>query len=56
MLNFVTMVKTYGPVVIAACAAAAAALPPAKPGTFWAVGRQIINVLACNFGNAKNAQ
>lgn len=40
--------------VIAAAAVLAAALPAGKPGSAWAVARQVIDLLAMNFANAKN--
>jgi hypothetical protein len=48
-------IATYGPLVIAAASAASAALPKPTPGTWYAVFRGLIDLLACNFGNAKNA-
>jgi hypothetical protein len=41
--------------VVTLAAGAAAGLPPATPGTAWAVARGVIDVLAANFGNARNA-
>jgi hypothetical protein len=41
--------------IITLAAGAAAAAPPPQPGTKWAVVRGVIDVLAVNFGNAKNA-
>lgn len=52
VMSFLT---TYGPTIIAAASAATAALPQGKPGTAWGTARQILNVFALNFGNAKNA-
>ena len=48
-------VITYAPVAIAVAAAGAAALPKGTPGTPWFVARQVLDVIALNFGNAKNA-
>jgi hypothetical protein len=45
---------TYAPMVVTAASAAAAALPQGRPGTFWGGVRQVIDVLAINFGNAKH--
>jgi len=47
-------IVTYGPWVITAAAAAAAALPAGGPA-WWQGARQVIDLLAMNFGNAKNA-
>lgn len=41
--------------VIAAAAVLAAALPQGKPDSAWAIARQVIDLLALNFANAKNA-
>ena len=49
-------VITYGPWVVTAASAAAAALPSAKPGSVWAQVRTVIDFLAINFGSAKNAK
>ena len=49
-----TFVTTYGPWVVTAAAAAAAALPQAAPGSVWATIRSLIDLLAMNFGNAAN--
>jgi hypothetical protein len=49
-------ITTYAPVVIAAAAGAAAALPKGAPGSKWAKARAVIDFLALNFGNAKNAE
>lgn len=48
-------VGTYGPALVAVAAAAAAALPKPTRGTWYAVFRGVIDLLACNFGNARNA-
>ena len=48
-------VVTYAPVVISAAAAGAAVTPQGAPGTVWYDIRGIINLLALNVGNAKNA-
>ncbi len=45
---------SYGPWIVTAAAAAAATLPAPRPGTLWATIRTAIDVLAMNFGNAKN--
>ena len=50
----VTAIVTYGPYVIAAASAAAAALPQGAPGSTWATIRGVIDMFAINFGNAKN--
>lgn len=50
-----TEVTYWGPIVIAAAAAAMAVLPQGKPGTTWDKVRTFVNYLAMNFGNAKNA-
>ena len=47
-------VVQYGPMVVTAAAAAAAVLPQGAPGSAWATVRAMIDVLAMNFGNAKN--
>ena len=49
-------VTTHGPVVISFAAAAAASLPKPSPGTWYSVLRGLIDLLACNFGNARNAR
>ena len=49
-----TALITYGPWVIAAASGAAAALPQGGPA-WWTGVRQVIDFLAMNFGNAKNA-
>ena len=48
-------IGTYGPALVTVAAAAAAAMPKATPGTWYAVFRGVIDVLAGNFGNARNA-
>ncbi len=48
-------VVTYGPMAIAAAAAATAVLPQTGPA-WWVALRKGIDVLALNVGNAKNAQ
>ena len=50
----ISAITTYGPWVITAAAAAAAALPQGSPGSPWATVRTVIDALALNFGNAKN--
>jgi hypothetical protein len=45
----------FGPAIIAFAASAATVLPKPEPGTWYAVLRGVIDLLACNFGNAKNA-
>ena len=47
-------IVTYGPWVVSAAAAAAAALPQGAPSSTWATVRQVIDLLALNFGNAAN--
>ena len=49
-------IGTYGPMAIAAAAAAMAVLPQGKPGGWWDTTRTIVNFLALNFGHAKNQQ
>jgi hypothetical protein len=49
-------VAIHGSVIISCAAAAAAALPKPKPGTWYSVLRGIVDLLACNFGNARNVQ
>ncbi len=46
----------YIPDVIAAAAAAAAVLPKGEEGSVWAMVRKVIDFLAINFGQAKNAK
>jgi hypothetical protein len=48
-------IGNYAPAFISCAAAAATVLPKPKPGTWFAVVRGVVDVLACNFGNAKNA-
>lgn len=48
-------VVAYGPYVIAAAAAAAAALPKPDPNSTFGKIRAVIDFLALNFANAKNA-
>jgi len=50
-----TAVVQYAPYVIAAASAATAVLPQGSPGSAWATVRSMIDLLAMNFGNAKNA-
>jgi hypothetical protein len=45
----------FGYITTAVTAAAAAVLPQGTPGSFWATIRSVIDALALNFGNAKNA-
>jgi hypothetical protein len=47
-------VAPYIPYLITGAAAAAAALPQAKPNTAWAGFRSVIDFAAMNFGNARN--
>ena len=47
-------VVTYAPMAIAAASAASAALPQTGPA-WWVTTRKVIDFLAFNFGNAKNA-
>lgn len=49
-------IAVYGPGIIATASTLSAALPKATPGTWYAVVRGIIDLLAINFGNAKNAK
>lgn len=51
----VTYLMTYGPMLIVAADAAAAALPGKGDSKFWNATRQVLDVLAANFGNSKNA-
>ena len=46
-------VVTYGPMAIAAASAATAVLPQTGPA-WWIASRKAIDILAFNFGNAKN--
>ena len=48
-------VVTYAPIAISVAAAGAVALPKGTPGTPWFIARQVLDVIALNFGNAKNA-
>jgi hypothetical protein len=48
-------IAKYGPIVIATAAGSAAVLPKPSQGTWYAVFRGVIDLLAANFGNAKNA-
>jgi hypothetical protein len=48
-------IAKYGPIVIASAAGSAAMLPKPSRGTWYAVLRGVIDLLAANFGNAKNA-
>ncbi|MGO9943576.1 MAG: hypothetical protein ACLPIC_12520 [Rhodoblastus sp.] len=50
-----TAIAHYGPAAVACAAAAAAVLPKPAPGTWYSVLRGVIDLLACNFGSAKNA-
>ena len=50
-----TLVGKYLPIVISLASASSATLPKATPGTWYAVLRGVIDLLAVNFGNAKNA-
>ena len=52
LMNYVS---EYGPIVIAAAAAAAAVFPQGDPNSWWGKTRRFIDFLALNFGNAKNA-
>jgi len=54
--SIVKTVITDAPYAIAAASAAAAVLPPGKPGSKWAAVRAAIDWLAINIGNAKNAK
>ncbi len=48
-------IATWVPIVITAAAAAMAVLPQGKTGSAWDKIRTVVNYLALNFGNAKNA-
>lgn len=48
------VVTTYGPWIVTIASAAASALPRGSQGTWWAAIRGIVEVLAVNFGHAKN--
>jgi hypothetical protein len=50
-----TVIGNFVPALISCAAAAAAVLPKPKSGTWFAVVRGFVDVLAFNFGNAKNA-
>jgi hypothetical protein len=54
ILGIASAILPYIPYAITGAAAAAAALPQAKPNTAWAGLRSVIDALALNFGNAKN--
>lgn len=53
--DIVTAAATFVPMAVTAAAAAAAVLPQAGP-PWWIAARTLIDVLALNFGNAKNAK
>ena len=53
--QFLAAIARYGPAVIAGASAAAAVLPKPAPGTWYSILRGVIDLLACNFGRAKNA-
>jgi len=53
--KFLADVVTDLPYAVAAAAAAMAVLPPGKPGSTWATLRAFIDMLAMNWGHAKNA-
>lgn len=55
-MDKVTEYMQYIPYVVAAASAAAATLPPGKEGSVWFTVRKVIDFLAVNFGNAKNAK
>lgn len=55
MPAWIATATTYIPWIITAAAASSAALPQAAPGSAWAMARKIIDLLAFNFGSAKNA-
>jgi hypothetical protein len=54
MNEIISYIVTYGPMIIAAAAAAAAVFPQGKPGSTWGRIRAIIDTLALNVGNATN--
>ena len=60
--TLISYVNTYGPViltfvttVISAASVAAAHLPKGGTAGWWAATRKVIDLLAQNYGNAKNA-
>ena len=53
--TIIAFLTHWGPIAISA-AAAAAVLPKGTPGTTWGTILAGINLLALNFGNAKNAK
>jgi len=55
MQTVLNEIAFYGPIIITAAAGAAAALPQGRPGSLWARIRGVVDFLAMNFGNAKNA-
>lgn len=58
-MNFAAIlsaITTYAPMVVSAASAASAVLPQGTSGSFWSGVRSVIDVLALNFGNAKNAK
>jgi hypothetical protein len=54
--TIIAFLTQWGPIAISAAAAAAAVLPKGTPGTTWGTILAGINLLALNFGNAKNAK
>ena len=53
MNTVISYVVTYGPMAIAAASAATAVLPQTGP-SWWVAARKAVDILAFNFGNAKN--
>jgi len=60
--TLISYVNTYGPViltfvttVISAASVAAAHLPKGGTSGWWYATRKVIDILAQNYGNAKNA-
>jgi hypothetical protein len=60
--TLISYVNTYGPViltfvttVISAASVAAAHLPKGGTAGWWYATRKVIDILAQNYGNAKNA-
>ena len=59
MQTVIDIATAYYPLfvnIVAAAAAAAAVLPQAKEGSVWATVRKVIDWLALNVANAKNAK
>jgi len=54
-IGWLGLVGMIAPIVISAAAAIAAVFPQGKDGGVWYYVRKVIDFLALNFGNAKNA-